>query len=860
MLKKYSKRALAFLMLILTLLSTFSNIVFATTEVTYAQIQDGGDCGRHLQFWDEDRGVWSYIIATYAYYEQNGNQYPAYCLNKFVPGVGGQAEGESYGVNVSEVMQDVRLWRVVINGYPYQSPESMGVYNQYDAFVATKQSVYCILYGTDPETYFNGADDEGVAIKNAIIRLVNIGKNGSQTPYNTDVTTSKIGDLYEDGDYYSQEYSINSPVETSNYYVTATNGMPSGSIIANMSNNSQTAFSGNEHFKIRIPKSQMTQDLNIVIALRAKCKTYPVFYGKTTIEGTQDYMLTYDPFGDVTGRATLNAKTNTGKIEINKTDSETKKPIEGVTFKLIKDDGTIIANATTNANGIASFPSLYQGNYKLQEISTNDNYIINNTTFDVNVEYNKITTKSMTNDHKKGNLKIYKIDKDNRRVVLGNVEFQLYSDEFQKVIGTYYTDVNGELEIKNLRTGSYQLKETKTNKWYNLSGNTDIKIEWDKETTKDIENELKKGQIKIIKVDQDNQEVKLEGVEFEVLDENGNILEKLITDKNGEALTSRYPIRDFSKLQLKETKTLENYVLSDETKTITLTENQITNITFQNEKVKGKVEITKVDKNDNTKFLEGAKFGLYNEKDELIETLTTDSNGKAISQDLVKGKYYLKELDTGSVYYLLNKDSFDFEIVKNKETVPIKIDNEGTDIQVTVDKTGTTEIKPGEKVNYTFSNVGNASNIYLDNFKWFDYIPTDYERLEKMTTGTWNQDLTYSVYYKTNKSDDYRVLKKELSTKDNNDLDFTTLSLSEGEYVTEIMYNFGKVDVGFKESTSPTMECKSFDTLKENDTFTNYTKTVGIYYGITAEANSKWTTIVHIPEEKHEVLLPRTGK
>ena len=40
--------------------------------------------------------------------------------------------------------------------------------------------------------------------------------------------------------------------------------------------------------------------------------------------------------------------------------------------------------------------------------------------------------------------------------------------------------------------------------------------------------------------------------------------------------------------------------------------------------LKGKVEITKVDKNDNSKFLEGAKFGLYDENNNLIETLITD--------------------------------------------------------------------------------------------------------------------------------------------------------------------------------------------------------------------------------------------
>lgn len=418
----------------------------------------------------------------------------------------------------------------------------------------------------------------------------------------------------------------------------------------------------------------------------------------------------------------------------------------------------------------------------------------------------------------------------------------------------------GEIHVKNLRTGNYKWIEKETNKWYNLAEDTTTEVVWDKDTANTIENELKKGQIRVIKVDKDNNEVKLEGVEFEVLDENGNVLEKIITDENGEALTQRYPIRDFDKLTLREVKTQEDYVLNEEPQTIELTEDEITNITFENERIKGFVEITKVDSKDNNKKLEGAKFGLYNENDELIDTLVTDSQGIAVSGELYKGKYYLKELDTGSVYYLLNENTYEFEIVNNGETIPVEIDNEPTDITVDVDKKGTTEIKPGEKVDYTFSNVANNSNVYLDNFKWYDYIPTDYIRLEKMTTGTWNQDLTYDVYYKTNKSDNYILFKEDLSTMEDHELDFTTLQLAEDEYIIETCFDFGKVEKGFREVNSPTMTCISFETLQDGDTFTNHTKTVGIYYGVTAEADSKWTTITHIPEKPTCETLPKTGK
>lgn len=858
MLKKYTKKSIALLMLILTILSTFSNLVFAT-EISSAVVRNGGECGYHLQFFDTDQNAWSYIITHYAYYEEGGHQYPAYCLDKDAPGVGMPEVGDSYTVNINEIMNDVRLWRVVINGYPYQSPESMGVANYLDAFVATKQAVYSIIYDRDPSSFYRGGDAQGEAIKNAIVRLVNIGRYGSQTPYNIDINANKRGEFYEDGDYYSQEYVVDSPVETSNYSIVSTAGMPSGSIITNLSNVETSVFNGNERFKVRVPKSQLSSDINITVVLRAKCKTYPVFYGRTTIPGAQDYMLTFDPFGDLSGQTSLNVKTNTGKIKINKTDVDTGLPISGVTFQLEKVDGTVIGNATTDENGQATFSMLYQGKYTLKELSTNEKYILNTATFDVDVEFNKTSTKDITNEHKKGNLKVYKVDKDDHNIRLGNVNFDLYSEEFQKVIGTYTTNVDGEFQVNHLRIGDYKLIEKNTGKWYNLADDTNIEIKWDTTEENTIENELKKGQIRIIKVDKDNNEVKLEGVSFEILDENNNVLERITTNENGEALTSRYTLRDYEKIIIREVETKEEYALSDEPQTIVLEENQIKNITFENEKIKGNVEITKVDSNSKN-TLKGVKFGIYDTKDNKIGELITDENGKAISEDLTYGKYYIKELDTGSDYYLLNNATFEFEIKENKKIIPITIENDHVDIKVKVDKEGTREIKPGEDVDYTFKNIENNSNIYLDNFKWFDYIPTEYIRLNSMTTGTWNQDLNYSVYYKTNKSDEYKLLIENLNTYQNYSLDFSKLDLAEDEYIIETCFDFGKVETGFKESISPTMKCNSLDTLQNNDSFTNKTKTVGVYLDLTAEANSNWTTIVHIPEEKHEVLLPKTGK
>mgnify|MGYP003304255874 CR=1 FL=1 len=119
------------------------------------------------------------------------------------------------------------------------------------------------------------------------------------------------------------------------------------------------------------------------------------------------------------------------------------------------------------------------------------------------------------------------------------------------------------------------MHEILTNKWYNLVEDTNVVVEWNETTNSTIENELRKAQVKVIKIDKDNNEIKLEGVKFDILDEKQKVLETIVTDKNGEALTSKYPIRDFQKIYIREAESLENYVLNDEIIEITLEENKI---------------------------------------------------------------------------------------------------------------------------------------------------------------------------------------------------------------------------------------------------------------------------------------------
>ena len=480
------------------------------------------------------------------------------------------------------------------------------------------------------------------------------------------------------------------------------------------------------------------------------------------------------------------------------------------------------------------------------------------------MDYDTYKELTIGNEHKRGDLSVYKVDSDNKKITLGGVKFALYSHEFQKVTGHYTTDANGEIHIKGLRTGNWSLIEEETGKWYNLNENPiEIKINWNETTNTTVENELKKSQIKIIKVDKENHEVKLKDVELEVLDKDGNVLEKLKTDKNGECYTKRYAVRDYPELYIRETKTNEKYVLDTEMKKIILKENEIVNYTFENQKIYGQIKVIKTSEEDNK--INGDKkgtpipnvsFGVYDENKNFIEKITTGADGIAITSKLEKGKKYIKELEGESgEWYQLNENEYSAEIVKHGETVELNITNKPDNPDIDVEKDGIIQTTANQEIKYDFT-IKNTGNVPLKDFTWYDYLPTDYVTATKLVTGTYNQDLNYAVYYKTNKND-YRLLRDNLNTQTNNYIDFSNLELEADEYVTEFKAEFGKVDVGFYSVEKPQLFVKVKASVKEDDTFTNKTKVEGYHKTYYVFDEDDHTTKVY--EKKLEVKLPRTG-
>lgn len=181
----------------------------------------------------------------------------------------------------------------------------------------------------------------------------------------------------------------------------------------------------------------------------------------------------------------------------------------------------------------------------------------------------------------KSKLKIIKVDKETKKAIAG-VKFSVKYKDGQD-IGTYTTDENGIISIENLHQGQVIVKEIESAKNYELmSEEKIIDIGYDESKELLLENELKKGQIKVIKVDADDNKIRIEGAKFEIYDESGKIIKTVVTDKNGEAKVMGLPVN--RKYTIKEVETAKDYILSNDDITIELKENEIKSITFKNKR------------------------------------------------------------------------------------------------------------------------------------------------------------------------------------------------------------------------------------------------------------------------------------
>lgn len=394
--KKVTK--ILFIMLALILMNFFSLINSVTaSNLDTANIQSVADCGQLLKY----RG--SIVITYYAEYNDNGVTYPAYCLDKTKTGV--SATNPSYTVSVENAISDVKLWRILINGYPYKTIEELGVANREEAFTATKQAVYTYIHGNQLSDY-EPIGEAGVRTLNALHKIVNDANNSTEMQISNRVDINRLQEHWEqdsiDLNYVSKKYNVSSNATINNYKVKVTDDK--GQIIEDLkitdeNNNEKQEFAPNETFKILVPIKSMKEDKNLKISIETKVQTKPILYGRASSSNLQDYALTAETYEDGIGETNDKYGKNETRILVVKQDSETKEKLEGVEFQLLDENKNVLyTNLQTDKNGMITIDNLLPGRYYVKETKTISGYELYEKLIEVEIALNEEFTVTVNNN------------------------------------------------------------------------------------------------------------------------------------------------------------------------------------------------------------------------------------------------------------------------------------------------------------------------------------------------------------------------------------------------------------------------------------------------------------------------------
>ena len=562
--------------------------------------------------------------------------------------------------------------------------------------------------------------------------------------------------------------------------------------------------------------------------------------------------------------------TNTpkGGLVINKLDSVTHEPLEGVEFTITEADGTVV----DDNGGMTSSMGLYRtdengqiiidglvGTFLVTETKTIEGYTIHEETRTQTVVINPNDTQTITvyNDPV-GGLELIKVNADDTKERIPNTTFEIRRMD-DALVGTVTTDRNGRVFL-SLENGSYYAVETESAEGFHMDDTPHyFEVENGETTTLQVEN-TPVSAILIHKTDSTTGEG-IYGVPFILYDSTNTPVGQYTSNNEGYVLiegleAGRYYLRELEN---------EGYVPDTEKKTVYVESGETTEVEWENTPITGQIQITKTSADYNSVNgwpagtpIPGTEFEIYNARTgNLVDTVETDKNGVASSRPLPLGRYKIVESKAAD-FYGLDKTPIEVEIEFAGQIVKVAMTNKSLYTNVSIQKTGYVEVMPGQQIRYDFSGIGNNSTTSLTSFFWRDTLPGQAVRLDKIVTGTYNVPGNYKVVYKTNLSGGtWRTLADNLSTQQNYVLDASkaALCLASNEYVTEFMMSFGVVPANFRQVEAPQVYATVYAWLTGGSQFVNQADVGGVYNGQWIMATSRWVTKVYKPSEP----LPRTG-
>lgn len=842
------------MMLLSTILPSFSS-VFAASIGDTVEIVNLGETEKHVMY-KFDNGVYKYVKTHVVGYYENGVFRPAYCLEVEKPGVGDTLQ---YDVTITEAMQNQAVYRVLLKGYPYGG--NLGL-DEKDAFFVTKQAIYRVLDGEDVSRY-KGADETGNKMVEKIKELVDYGLNGTETSKDpvlhiTTVKSAGIDDL--DSNYISQTFKIDSEINSKdiNIYINESQA-PSGSKLTDLNNNTKTTFQKGEQFKVLVPRKTITKDISIDITASGSVETFPVFFAESPNDAWQDYAVISDPFVVGTTTAKMTYTEPTGNIEVEKVSKEYNEysglsagsGLDGAIFEIERIDGveTYKKQFTTDSYG-KIIKELKLGTYRLTELVSADYYQIGKegAEYEFTLEYDgqKIVIK-VENDNV---VLETKVEKDGDKLGQGNevINYQISNVHNSSSVRLNNFKIEDslpqEVRLQSITTGTFN-EDLKYKVIYTTSKGTTKTIASGLSTQKDNTIDFTKEKLA------NDEYITKFALVFESVKSNF----KSATDITVQAKVIE---------GLEVNSSFKNCVVVSGTYIgVTVEDKDCTPTTVY----ENKVQINKTAKEDNQYTGDKAGDKLSNITFDLFNADTNEKFGTIDIQEgfgelkyLPIGKWYAVETSKNDYYVFPENNRFDFEITKKGQTVVLDIENDVVNLKIDVEKSGTVECKPSEEIEYNF-DIQNKSNDAVSNFIWGDKLPSEV-RIQKLYTGTFNQENSYKVQYITNNNSNWKTIGT-YNTLANNEiiLDSQTLELADDEYIEEIRFVFeNDIQKGFKNDSTQIITTANED-LKNNQIIENHTYVTADYLDVKLNDKDEFHTIIRIPEKTTLTgVLPRTGK
>lgn len=316
-----------------------------------------------------------------------------------------------------------------------------------------------------------------------------------------------------------------------------------------------------------------------------------------------------------------------------------------------------------------------------------------------------------------GNLKLVKTSEDGN---VANIEFTVKGDDYSK---TVKTNSKGEFELTDLVPGKYTVTEHTPTEYAEQKSKT-VNVESGKTATVSFSNVLKKWNLTVTKTDAETKSAQgdatLTGAVYGIYN-NGKLVDKYTTDKNGGFTTSNYVCGD--KWTLKEIEPSEGYLLDEteyhigaEAKKYTLENNSVSSGVTE-DILKGKIAIIKHTDDGSTKIETpevGAEFQVYlkssgnyaKAKESERDTLTCDEYGFAETKELPYGTYTVHQTKGWNGTEFIS--DFDVFVSENNKTYKYLINNASLESYVKIVKV---DSETGKQIPY----AGAGFQIYNPN-------------------------------------------------------------------------------------------------------------------------------------------------